>query len=115
MQPDPGQQDELKKTVKAHLYDLAALEVEFCKRYVEPPRKKTNEEITKQIRDSDLFCKQIIQLIDIYFQDDSECVRQLVTMAFAESAHLQLHFLKTYIVLKEREIRTTVHDAVEQP
>lgn len=44
---DPQLQEELKMAVKVHLYDLASLEVEHCKRSVEPARKKTAEAITK--------------------------------------------------------------------
>jgi hypothetical protein len=55
-----------------------------------------------------------VELIEQYFIADINFLRNLVTKDFAENAQIQLHFLKTFIVVKEKKIKDTMHDLVEQ-
>lgn len=54
-------------------------------------------------------------LIDIYFHDEFQFLTNLVTKDFGESALIQLHFLKTYIVLKDTVIKETKENLIENP
>jgi len=53
-------------------------------------------------------------LIEQYFGSDLAYLRNLLTKDFAETAQIQLHFLKSFIVVKEKKIKDTFHDLVEQ-
>lgn len=121
LQHDQEQCDSLKVAVKVHMYDIATLEIELSKekqkeKALLPLKIQSGENIAEKYlaRDSDLFCKGTVGLIETYFSD-GDYLQNLITKDFADLDKVQLHFLKTYVVLKQHQIADTIHDVIEQP
>lgn len=102
----------LRKAVKVHMPDIAKLEVEACMA-TEKPITGLSVTITEIIEKSQLNCKKTLKLIQETIEDDREFILNLVTEQLREYPHVQLHFLKTFIITNLRLMQKTIAESAE--